>query len=129
MSKMLLIVFAINISLFIALGVEGLPGNELYNFLINPFNWEGSSLMKVLVSLTVLGAGVIAVGAVFGKTDLIVFGALAATLLTFGMPLSRLFIEISLGTGSKIPAMLFVSPIILIYIFTVILWWRGGTQG
>jgi len=121
--KLLLAIFFIQVVL-IAFGIADMPGEGLYNFISNPSDWR-SGFSMILSDLILSAGGVaIVIGTFFVKSDLALFSGMAAILYTFGKPLGVLWTLIA-DQSSALIANLFISPIILLYIFTVIAWWRG----
>ena len=124
LTKMLLAVFFIEV-LLITLGIATIPGEGFYNFLSDPSDW-GTNALSLLITDLLLSLGGIAIiaGTFLIKSDLLVFAGLAGVFYTFGKPLANLW-SIVAAQSSPTVAMLFVSPIILLYIMTIIAWWRG----
>jgi hypothetical protein len=126
----LIFVFLVQVIL-IAAGLSSIPGSTLYSFLTNPSNWDLSTLLAALISLPSLaGLGGIVYGTLF-RNDLVTFAGITIVFLSFGQPLIELWqiINSSFPEGiGKLMALLFVSPIILIYILAVISFWRGQTD-
>lgn len=124
MSKMLLVIFAIHLTL-VLFGIADFPGTSLYNFLINPGDWDSTSFLSTISDLILtLGGAAIIIGTYFTQSDLLVFGGLATIFLSFGLPLAELHSIISAQSYPEV-AWLFVSPIILLYVSTLIAFWRG----
>ena len=125
MTKLLLVVLAVQIS-FMMLGVGDWPLSSLWQFAQDPSNWAEMSFLGMIRDLFIggLAASAILLGTAVTRSDIFIFAALAGVLLTFGMPLAELFVIIS-DESSNILAIILVSPIILIYVMTVIEWWRN----
>ena len=123
--KLLLVVFAIHFTLMMC-GIADVPGTALYQFLINPLDWEGADFLGVLsdLFLTVGVAATIIAGTVITRSDIFLFAGIASIFLSFGLPLAELFSIVEVQSNSTL-ATLLVSPIILIYIITVVQFWRG----
>jgi hypothetical protein len=125
MIKLLLVVFAVHFTLLIT-GLATIPGMSLYNFLVNPTDWDASLFLASIsdLFLTVIGATAIIAGTVVTRSDIFIFGAMASILLSLGLPLAELWILIN-GQLNWQMASLLVGPLILIYVFTCVTWWRG----
>lgn len=123
LTNSLLLVFFIQFILSITLGVN-MPGSTLYDFLVNPISWDLNVFLSLLTSLPAL-AGVtgIAYGTLF-RNDLVTFAGLTVVIISFGQSLPELFNIIKAQFGYEW-AVLIVSPIILIYVFAGISFWRG----
>ena len=123
-TKLLLVIFGIQLILVIT-GITTIPGNALYVFLQNPTAWDSTNFMAFLTDLTLLAAaGAIVVGSFFVKSDILIFSGMTMLFLSFGIGLAGLFSVIE-ASSNNIVAMMFVSPIIIIYLITVIKSWRG----
>jgi len=126
MIKLLLAVFAVQFTLIIT-GIAEMPFNAMYTFLANPLNWEASPFIitfTTIFSATVGGLFIFA-GTFATRSDLFIFAAMAGIILSFGLPLASLWGLIH-GQYNWIVATMLVSPIILMYAYTVISWWRGS---
>lgn len=125
MTRLLLLVFAIHLTLVIC-GIADIPGSALYLFAQSPMDWNLTSLVGFLGDLTLLvGAGAVIVGTFFVRSDILIFAGWAGVLISFGAALGHLFNIISAASNPTI-AMIFVSPLALLYIVTAISAWRGS---
>ena len=125
MNKLLLLVFAVHLSLVI-LGIADIPGSALYEFAQAPMDWNATALVGFLGDLTLLvGAGAVIVGTFFVRSDILIFAGYAGILISFGSALGHLFNVVSAASNPTI-AMIFVSPIALLYVTTCISAWRGS---
>lgn len=123
-SKLLMIVFGIHLILVIT-GVTTIPGSALYTFLQNPTAWDSTNFVAFLTDLTLLAsAGAIVVGSFFVKSDILIFAGLCGLIISFGVGLAHLFSVIE-AASNNVVAMIFISPIILVYLMTAIKSWRG----
>ena len=125
MIKLLLIVFGVELTL-IMLGIANFPFTSMYTFLTNPINWKTTDFLGVFSDLFLtlgIGATIVA-GTVITRSDIFLFIGLASLFLSFGLPLANLF-NIVAGQTNIILASILVSPIILIYVVTVVQFWRG----
>lgn len=124
MAKLLLVVFAVHLTL-IMMGIATVPGSALYSFAQNPMNWELTSFFAFLTDLTtLLAAGAVFVGTFFTKSDLLVFAGWATLMLSFGAALGQLFSVVASASNNFV-AMIFVSPLALLYLSTAISAWRN----
>jgi hypothetical protein len=124
-SKLLMVVFGIQLVLVI-FGFTDIPGNAMYTFLQNPTAWDSTLFMSFITDLLTLASiGAIVVGSlVIGKSDLLIFAGLIGLFVSFGIGLAGLFSVIE-ASSSTVVAMLFVSPIIIIYLVACLKAWRG----
>ncbi len=124
-TKLLLVVFAVHLTLIIT-GVAAIPFSALYSFLVNPGLWGESGFLAYLIAdlFTVTAAAGILVATIATKSDIWIFLSVASLFLSFGLPLATLWTIVSAQTN-WILASILISPIILIYIVTVIQFWRG----
>lgn len=135
MSSALLIVFAIEVSLFIFSKPGDTSENtSLFQFLINPQSWTQLSFMSYITLAVVgIGAGTIIIGSLITGRDWVWRAGVAATFVTFGAVIFHLWIflfahlDSIFETGAtegpirlgQILATLIVAPL-LIYFITVI---------
>jgi len=126
MIKLLLVMFAIEITLLLT-GVAPIPGTSLLELLKNPSLWDTSTLIATIGDLFLTtGLGIVIVGAtIVTRSDIFIFAGLSTILLSFVAPLITLFALLQAQTGSFILPLIFVGPLILIYPFVVIAWWRS----
>ena len=125
--KLLMVVFAIQLTLVFT-GVAAIPGSSLYNFLVNPGEWSSAPFLSTIIDLFLtIGGLLIIVGTFVTKTDLLIFAGIAGVFLSFGMTLANLFIIVQAQSSIEV-AMIFVSPIILLYVMTILAWWRGRSD-
>lgn len=123
LTKMLLIVFFVH-TILVLTGVVAIPGSTLYSFLSNPSDWDISSLLSLITDLAAL-AGVtgVVVGTLF-RNDLVTFAGLTLVLLSFGQAFAELWNIVNASWGYE-AAVFIVSPLVLIYVFTCLAFWRG----
>jgi len=134
LAGLLLLVFAINIGLVLIAG-QSIPGNSLYNFLINPQDWNASTMLGWLISdIALIGGTALVIGSVAFKNDFLAFAGISTVFLSFGAQLFQLFQWVQSqpifgGIGPEgfgtWAATFFVSPIVLLYIYTILEFWRG----
>lgn len=114
--------------LFYFLGlVDGGATDTFINLLLNIENLPSSGKMAIFIGLA---GGVLAVAfgsAVLGfRADLVVFAVAVAPLLGFGWDFLVVFLK--LKDLSPVFAILVLSPMIFLWVFTVLEWWRGVTN-
>jgi hypothetical protein len=125
MIKLLLVVFAIHLTLVIT-GVADIPMSSLYQFITNPTGWETTDFLGLFSDLFLsvgVGALIIA-GTVVTRSDIFLFAGIAAVFLSFGAPLAELWTIIT-SQVNWIIATVLVGPLLIIYIVTVVMWWRN----
>lgn len=110
-------------------GASEIPGSSLWDIFINPAEWNKLSLLSLMQdSMLIIGAGAL-IGGLIIKNDLMVFSGLSGVLFTFGISLYNLWQQIakepSFGGAGETIASFIVGPLVFLYIFTVIEWWRG----
>lgn len=126
--NMLLLVFAIQVALVLFVGYE-LPGSTLWNLLTTGSGGTLQDYLKDVIAIAGLGA--IVIGSLFVKSDFLVFGGITTVFYSFGASLFSLWRYIDGKSlfggheGNPWVAMLFVSPMILMYLYTVLSFWRG----
>lgn len=107
--------------------IEGGATDTFINLLLNPDSLESSQKIGIFLGLSV---GVLAVAfgaAVLGfRADLVVFAVAVAPVIGFGWDFLVVFSTIASING--VFAILVLSPLIFLYIFTVLEWWRGVTN-
>jgi len=123
--KLLLVVFAIQLTLIIT-GVAAVPFSSLYAFLVNPALWNDTSFLAYLLAdtLTATAAAGMLIATIATRSDIWIFLSLATLFLSFGIPLAVLWTIVSAQTNWQLASIL-ISPIILIYVVTIIEFWRG----
>lgn len=122
-------IFVVNFALiFTGVSDPVANANVLFDFLKNPSDWNNAPWAD-FIGLVLLGAGVgIIVGAMVFRNENLLWYGVAATLLAMGTPLVELYNYVSSSVGGEagtVVATLFVSPLVLAYIFVVIYWARG----
>jgi len=107
-------------------GVAAVPFTALYSFLMNPTLWNDSTFLAWLLSdtLSIAAAAGMLVATFATRSDIWIFLSVATLFLSFGIPLAILWSLVSAQTNWQLASIL-VSPIILIYVVTIIEFWRG----
>ena len=131
MVNVLFIVMGVQLALVMFAGAS-IPGSSLWQLITNPFDWSNLDLIDLLTDTLVVAGGVITIGGLVFGNDLAVFGGISAVLLSFGASLyefwnyfdSRGIFFGGPGESGWI-AILFVSPIILLFIIVLLDFWRG----
>ncbi len=133
MAKMLnalLFVMIVQVGLIMLTGASA-PGGALWALISNPTDWGSLSLVSFLTdTLLVAGVSVIVIGSFFIKSDFLVFAGISSVFLSFGTSLYNLWQYVdshaALGGGSNgWVAMIFISPIIIMYLIVLLEFWRG----
>ena len=104
--------------------IEDTPNSTLIQLALNPEGITSSNVYLLVIGLltTVGSIAVIVIGAVT-KTDFIIFAGIIPPLLTLGwdfLIIFNVFAAINIFV-----ALLIMSPIFIVYIITVLEWWRG----
>ena len=123
LTKLLLVVLAIHIVLTLV-GIFNIPGSVIYEIVTTPEGWANTSWVMFLTDILTVSAGLIVAGGVVFKNDFAVYGGLCGIFLSFGAGFAELF-RVVTTHGNITIAIFFVSPIILIYIGTLLAFWRG----
>jgi len=123
LTKLLLLSFAVYLSVVIT-GVVDLPGATIYSFLTtDTIDWSLNSFLGFLSDLFLVGGGLaVAVGYVFERKYLINAGV-ASAFISYGMIFTELKSVIEAQTN-EIIGWIFISPFVLIYVMTIISFWR-----
>ena len=127
MTNLILVSFAVFMALWMFTGQ--VPGGAIIQLAINPYNWSNLSLIDWITgTLTATGAAMV-VGGLITNNDLGVFGGVSTILLSFGASFYQIWNNISakpefMGDKPWI-AILFISPIILMYFMVLLDFWRG----
>lgn len=122
----LLLVLAINV-VFMMVGIADIPYNGLYEMVTHPETmFQANTLIKLLMDNLLVTAGLILLSAgILGfKSDTTIFAGMSFIFLTFGEPLINFYKAIQETSGTEL-AMFMVIPILLLYFYTLIAWWRG----
>ena len=123
MTKSMVLVFVTYLLLIVS-GIVDIPGSALWALIVNPLAWKNISLIGLISdSLISIGVGVAAAGVFSGK-DLLAFAGISTMLLSFGIGLMELYSIVKIQLNQTM-AMLLISPLIIIYIMSVLGFWRG----
>jgi hypothetical protein len=127
--NLMLLVFAVQIALVLfVVGPTGIPGGSLWTFLFNPTSWSDSDLLSTIFdTIAVAGVGLIVVGTFVYRSDFVTFAGITSIFLSFGSSLYNLwvYIQSNTGTSGNWIAAIFISPIILMYVYVILEFWRG----
>lgn len=124
----LLLVVAVELSLNLFIGATT-PATSLLLLIFNLNTWTGTTLITKVITI-LAGAGIvgIVVGTFLVKSDFIIFGGFALMFLSYGAVFMQLFQYLQSGLpwleNSPI-TILILTPIIILYIYTVLKFWRG----
>jgi hypothetical protein len=144
MSYLIMGVIAIQIALIIVFNT-GVPGASVYSFWTNPSGWDLLNFAELTESLFLSVSALAFIGGVIFKNDILIFASFSGVLYTFGKQLvgawqnmaSQPFLasatelaQAQAGTLhyyqiSSLLASLIIGTICVLYIFTVIEFWRG----
>jgi hypothetical protein len=125
----LILIFVINAALILFTDVA-VPGSSLWTLLQNPQNWSNLDLIDFITdSFVVIGTTAIVVGSLLGKADFAIFATIATVFFSFGATLYNFWQYINsqgiwAGAEGWI-AVIFVSPLLLAYIYVILSFWRG----
>ena len=112
--------------LFYFTGLLGETANStLLNLLLNPENIASTSFTTAILTaiLGISTVGVIAIGLVTGNIELAIMSPVAAYMLALGWD----FVSVAqvVIAQDKVIGILLFAPILLLYVITIIEWWRG----
>lgn len=136
-ATLFLIVIAIQVSLLM-FDMSYQEDTALFGFVKNPTNWS-NTLFITLFGLAAAGitlAGAFVGSMIFGKTDIMLFAGMVATLIGFAIPITSLWQLISGEVGlfggniaaAQFTATILTAPLLLLAIFTIVNWWRGNSE-
>lgn len=103
--------------------------SQLFSLILNPTNITNSDFTNITITggLSILTALTLGAGNYFRitnfKADFIVFASVIPILYSYGRDL--LLIYNIIANSSQAIAILIFSPLLLVYVLTVIEWWRG----
>lgn len=125
----LLLIIAIEFSMILFLGIPT-PISSLVELVTSPELFTKAALIdQIVTSLTLVGVAGIAIGTIFSKQDFLVFGGLSLIFLSYGATFFRLYQTLNalphFGKESYI-AIIITAPLIIIYVYTVLKFWRGS---
>lgn len=127
---LLLTVIAVQLGLLLVFD-QAIPGSSLWALFSNPSaNWNNLSLINLITdSITALSAATLIIGTFWIKYDFLVFAGMTGIFFTFGKQLANAWQSIAdqttaSGNGGLI-ASIIVFPIIILYILTILEFWRG----
>ena len=129
---MMLVIFVIQCSLVLFAG-QDFPLHSMWTFARYPADWSALSLIDFLSdTLLVAGASLIIVGTFFYKSDFVVFSGITTVFFSFGASLYNFWLYLAgkpefgatIG-GTPWVSVLFMSPILLIWLYVTLKFWRG----
>lgn len=126
---MMLFIVAINLSIVVFIGAD-VPGSSLWDLITNPQNWGNLTLIGLLDDAILLSSVVgIVVGSFWTKSDFLIFASITGVFLSFGISFAELYTRFNqwevLGQSNSYIALILAAPLILTYIYTILLFWRG----
>jgi len=130
MLNALLMIGAMELALILFLGAYT-PTMTLLTLMLNPTSWNSLSLINYLaLTIALVGAVGIIVGNFTGvKSDFIVMAGVTAIFLSYGASIWQVYqriIAIPQFDPSNYLAILLIAPIIIMYIYVIIKFWRGN---
>ncbi len=107
--------------------IDGGATDTFINLLLSPENLSSSQKIGGLLGIAAGVLGVAFGSAVLGfRADIVIFAPIVATLFGFGWDFLTVFLK--LKDASPIFAILVLAPLILLWVVTVLEWWRGVTN-
>jgi hypothetical protein len=110
---------------------QPIPGSTLWSLFTNPqLSWDSLSLTSLLTdTITLISATAIIIGSFWIKYDFLVFAGITGVFLSFGKGLANAWQQIAslaseTGNGPLIASIL-IGPIIILYLLTILEFWRG----
>ncbi len=128
---LLIFIIVVELAMMLFLGVST-PSTALLSLFLNPTSWSSLALITKITSVIALaGVGGIIVGTFVNfKSDFLIFAGLTTVFLSYGQSLYAVYSKIQgikdLGDWSTLIALLIVSPIIIVFIYTILKFWRGN---
>jgi len=124
---MLLFVFAINLSMVMFLGTTA-PGSSFWTLITQPEQWSSLSLLSLITdSIALVGVGIV-IGSFWTKSDILLFAGISTVFLSFGVALAELYTVLQAYpqfASNTYLTTIIISPILIAYIYTLLLFWRG----
>ena len=105
--------------------IEDTPNSVLLTVLLSPQNILSSSLGTLaVVAIEFIGlVGAVILGIRGGNVELAASSGFAVFLLNFGWDITIIFGV--LRNANEVMALLILSPIMILYVITILEWWRG----
>lgn len=111
---------------FLGLIEQGVTGT-LMALLLDPASLSGSAWFGIVFgTVASVLATAIAVKVLGFRADIVIFSVLIAPLLGFGWDFLSIFSVVA--ESSRVFAILVLSPFMLLWVLTVMEWWRGVTN-
>ena len=129
MLNALLLIAAMDLSLMLFLGAYT-PTMSLITLMLNPVGWtELAFISQLVLAIALVGSVGIIVGSFTGvKSDFIVFAGVTAVFLSYGASIWQVYqriISVPQFDKSNYLAVLLIAPLIIMYVYIVIKFWRG----
>ncbi|MBI2075236.1 MAG: hypothetical protein HYT82_01040 [Candidatus Harrisonbacteria bacterium] len=107
--------------------VEKTPNSILLNFVLDPISFQASTLyIKVIAALELVAGATIVVGSIFGqRTELIITATFSIYMFNLFWDFMAVFSAVA--NANFVIALLLFSPLMVVYIVTVIEWFREMT--
>lgn len=131
--NLLFVIFAIQIALAL-FTVDEFDKGSIWNLLVHPENWSETGFIAFLIANKFLVGGLttIVIGSIWFKSDFVVFAGITSVLFSFGTVFFNLWQYVNrqgiLGGeigGYSWVSILFVSPLILMWLIVLLDFWRG----
>ena len=126
----LIFMFVIQFCLVIFLGADW-PGSALYDLVINPTQWDDTTLVSKVLNdaMLIVGLGAVAVGSILFRNELLIYSGLAAVFLSYGTSLYQIYQVIGsqemFGDFSYLMATLITGGLIIAFIMITLDYIRG----
>lgn len=133
LSSFLITILAIEVLMKLFLGVTT-PITSLFELVLNPHNWSLLNFISDTNNWLGLAAiGGIVIGSYWSKGDFLVFAGIAIVFFSYGQIFAQLHTTLStminvhseMGSGDII-SFFIVAPLIILYIYTILKFWRGN---
>jgi len=125
----LLLVIAMELSMMMFLGAST-PVMSLLQFIMNPEIFTESALItKITATLTLVAATGIVIGTLVNQYDFLVFGGLSLMFLSYAATIFVFYQKIAamgVFTANTYIPILITTPILVIYVYVLLKFWRGS---
>ena len=105
--------------------IDNTPNTTLLNMVLSPSSWLTTPLFTKIITIVELFGGIVVAGIAlyYQRTDFALMAVLVIPLFNFGWDFLAIFQNIN--TGDNPIALIVISPFLLVYMLSVIEWWRG----
>jgi hypothetical protein len=141
LSTLWMIMVALQFTL-VVFGYINYGNTALFQFILNPTDWSGTTLLFSFVGIATALASIALVGSViFGKTDTLIFAGVVGSFISFCIPIGTLWQVIAGEIGifgnetvrgiaiNNLVASVIVAPLAILSIATILNWWRTTGEG